>query len=257
MGLLDGKVCLITGASRGIGAATAKRFVEEGAIVYANVRQPKNLDELYEAMSKEYPGKIKALYFDVRDEAGAKNAIMQIKKEAGRLDVLVNNAGIMKDALIGMVSRSLVDDIYETNFVNAAAWLLPRKTLERVGGFDPIFKHYEEDDNYSNRVRYHGLKIGVCPSAKIIHDHQASELSDERMQLRQQQFLLVEWTDINKPFNVFGQTRYYIRKWIAYMMHCDIGAAKQCGFKLHYCIRMRKYVYQSRAENKQRKPSWL
>ena len=115
MGLLDGKVCLITGASRGIGLATAKRFAEEGAIVYANVRHPKNLDDLYKKMSDECPGSIKALYFDVRDEVGAKNAIMQIKKEAGRLDVLVNNAGIMKDALIGMVSRSLVQDIYETN----------------------------------------------------------------------------------------------------------------------------------------------
>ncbi len=115
MGLLDGKVCLITGASRGIGAATAKRFVEEGAIVYANVRKPKNLDALYESMTAKYPGRIKALYFDVRDEVASKAAIMQIKKEEGRLDVLINNAGIMKDALIGMVSKALVQEIYETN----------------------------------------------------------------------------------------------------------------------------------------------
>lgn len=115
MRLLEKKVCLITGASRGIGAATVKRFAEEGAIVYANARTPKNLDILCEELSNQYSGSVKALYFDVRDEVESKKAIMQIKKEQGRVDVLVNNAGVMKDALIGMISRSLMQDIYETN----------------------------------------------------------------------------------------------------------------------------------------------
>lgn len=115
MGLLDGKVCLVTGASRGIGAATVRRFAEEGAIVYANVRTPLNLDSLYADMSKTYHTTVKALYFDVRDETSAKKAILQIRKEAGRLDVLVNNAGVMKDALIGMISKNLMQEIYETN----------------------------------------------------------------------------------------------------------------------------------------------
>ena len=60
-------------------------------------------------------GFVKALYFDVRDETISKQAVMQIKKESGKLDVLVNNAGVMKDALIGMVNRALVNEIYETN----------------------------------------------------------------------------------------------------------------------------------------------
>lgn len=115
MGLLDGKVCLVTGASRGIGAATARRFVEEGAVVYANIRQPKDLEDIFSQWNEMYSGSIEPLYFDVRDERDAKNAVMQIKKESGRLDVLVNNAGIMKDALIGMIPRSLMQDIYETN----------------------------------------------------------------------------------------------------------------------------------------------
>lgn len=115
MGLLENKICLVTGASRGIGLATVRRFTQEGAIVYANVRHPKNLDALYEKMSNEYSGKIETLYFDVRDEETSKQAIMQIKKESGRLDVLVNNAGVMKDALIGMVSRSMAQEIYDTN----------------------------------------------------------------------------------------------------------------------------------------------
>lgn len=115
MGLLDGKVCLVTGASRGIGAATVRRFAEEGATVYLNARPPLNLDNLCMDMSERYHTTVKALYFDVRDEASAKRAILQIRKEAGRLDVLVNNAGVMKDALIGMISKDLMQEIYETN----------------------------------------------------------------------------------------------------------------------------------------------
>ncbi len=115
MGLLQGKVCLVTGASRGIGAATVKRFAEEGGIVYANARSPKNLDDVCTLMSEKYHTIVKAVYFDVRDEAGARKAVAQIRKETGRIDVLVNNAGVMKDALIGMISKNLMQEIYETN----------------------------------------------------------------------------------------------------------------------------------------------
>ncbi|WET01230.1 glycosyltransferase family 2 protein [Flavobacterium sp. YJ01] len=61
-------------------------------------------------------------------------------------------------------------EIYPLNFVNAAAWLLPRRTLEIVGGFDPLFFHYGEDNDYCNRLKYHKLKIGIAPHAKIYHD---------------------------------------------------------------------------------------
>ncbi|ESL03799.1 putative 3-oxoacyl-[acyl-carrier-protein] reductase [Catonella morbi ATCC 51271] len=115
MGLLDGKVCLVTGASRGIGAATVKRFAREGAVVYANARTPKNLDDLCIELSEKYNTTVKALYFDVRDETAAKKAVLQIRKETGRLDVLVNNAGVMKDALIGMISKDLMQEMFDIN----------------------------------------------------------------------------------------------------------------------------------------------
>jgi len=115
MGLLDGKVCLVTGASRGIGAATVKRFAREGAVVYANARTPGNLDDLCIELSEKYNTTVKALYFDVRDEVAAKKAVLQIKKETGRLDILVNNAGVMKDALIGMISKDLMQEMFDIN----------------------------------------------------------------------------------------------------------------------------------------------
>lgn len=123
MNILDRKVCLVTGASRGIGFATVRRFVQEGAIVYANVRKPKNMDDQFQIMNAEYGGEVKALYFDVRDETASKKAIMQIKKEQGRLDILVNNAGVMRDALIGMVSMSLMREIFDTNVFGVANML--------------------------------------------------------------------------------------------------------------------------------------
>ncbi|REE24453.1 GT2 family glycosyltransferase [Winogradskyella pacifica] len=61
-------------------------------------------------------------------------------------------------------------DVYEVPFVNAAAWLISRKCLDTIGGFDPLFFHYGEDDNYCQRVLYHGFKIGVLPNIYIIHD---------------------------------------------------------------------------------------
>lgn len=115
MGLLDGKVCLITGTSRGIGAETARRFSEEGAIVYANAKTNGCIDERSKEWENLYNTKVVPVYFDVTDEKAAKQAIMQIKKEQGKLDVLVNNAGVMRDALIGMVNKDLMEEIFSVN----------------------------------------------------------------------------------------------------------------------------------------------
>lgn len=126
--LLKGKVCLVTGASRGIGRAIAERFAFCGAIVYANGRKEGSLDELLEhnacfcdqidgkiEQETERRGMIIPCYFDVTDTRGAKQAVMQIKKEQGRLDVLVNNAGVMKDALIGMITQEDMRSTFDVN----------------------------------------------------------------------------------------------------------------------------------------------
>lgn len=60
-------------------------------------------------------------------------------------------------------------DIIEVDFVNAAAWLIPARVIEKVGGFDPLFQHYGEDSDWAKRCKFHGYKIGVVPSAKIFH----------------------------------------------------------------------------------------
>ncbi|MBK9176756.1 MAG: glycosyltransferase family 2 protein [Flavobacteriales bacterium] len=77
-------------------------------------------------------------------------------------------SGLYSDIYLGRAA----DKVYTTRFVNAAAWLVARKCLETVGGFDPLFFHYGEDDNYVGRVHYHGFKVGVLPSAVIHHDRE-------------------------------------------------------------------------------------
>lgn len=114
-GLLSGKIALVTGAARGIGNKTVERFAEEGSIVYASDRTEGKLDEFAEEIGKKTGSKVIPLYFDVTDEAGAKNAIMRIKKEQGRLDILVNNAGIMRDNVIGMIGQQLMRDVFDVN----------------------------------------------------------------------------------------------------------------------------------------------
>lgn len=78
--------------------------------------------------------------------------------------------GLSKSLFSDMYLNTYDNKIYSQKFVNAAAWLMTRKCIENVGGFSPSFFHYSEDDNYCQRVLYHGFKIGVVPMAKIYHD---------------------------------------------------------------------------------------
>jgi GT2 family glycosyltransferase len=80
--------------------------------------------------------------------------------------------GLYSDIFFGKAG-----EIYDVLFVNAAAWLMSRECLEKVGGFSPSFFHYGEDDNYTNRLQYHRLKLGVAPGARISHDREQRTVS--------------------------------------------------------------------------------
>ena len=85
-------------------------------------------------------------------------------------------------ALSGYHNDTLV---VEVPFVMAAHWLLSRRAIETVGGFSPAFTQYGEDDNWIDRLHYHGLHCGVVPAAGAVHDRGGRRLSRERkMQLK-------------------------------------------------------------------------
>jgi len=75
----------------------------------------------------------------------------------------------------GLVPSTATPSMINTPFVNAAAWLISRDCLIKTGGFDPIFFHYGEDDNYAQRVLFKGFKIGIFTGAKIFHDKDRPE----------------------------------------------------------------------------------
>lgn len=78
------------------------------------------------------------------------------------------------------VLKKSLSTVYEVPFVNAAGWLISKNCLETIGGFDPIFFHYGEDDNYCQRVLFHGLKIGVVPQVFIKHDRETRIFKQEQ-----------------------------------------------------------------------------
>lgn len=103
------------------------------------------------------------------------------------------------------VLKNELKAIYEIDFIQAAAWLLPINTIKTIGGFDPIFFHYGEDDNYCQRVLFHNLKIGVVPEVFIRHDSNKPVVEDlklfsERYFNDFKKNICTRFANINKPF---------------------------------------------------------
>jgi N-acetylglucosaminyl-diphospho-decaprenol L-rhamnosyltransferase len=94
-----------------------------------------------------------------------------------------------------------LNEIYQIDFVNAAFWLLSRKTIETVGGFNPFFFLYGEDNEYVNRCRYFNLKCGFVPSVKGYHGRVQKD-SPEKERKVHRTILLVRFLDPNDKLNV-------------------------------------------------------
>jgi len=124
---LSGRVALVTGGTRGIGLATARALVEAGATVVLTGRD--------EARATEAAASVGAsgLALDVTDAKAVSSLVRGVAKEHGKLDIVVANAGIMEDALLGMIKEDLVDTTLSTNVagtlhtVQAAARAMMRK----------------------------------------------------------------------------------------------------------------------------------
>lgn len=150
--------------------------------------------------------------------------------------------------------------IYETKYVNAAAWLLPRKTLEEIGGFDPLFFHYGEDDNYMSRVLYHGYKIGICPQSKIVHDAagQGIRITGKQEQLRRQKVcLLIEFSDLRQQATIFRRVFYFVRKMFVSIMSLNVKSCSRFYRDAVFLLKSRRRILTSRKKNVVKGRNWL
>lgn len=112
--MLKDKVILVTGASRGIGQLTSVKLAESGAQVILHGRSEDSL-QLTVEMVREAGCEPFVVLYDMTNEIAMKQAIMVIKKQFGRLDGLVNNAGIMHEGLLGMVKTNTIQHMMNVN----------------------------------------------------------------------------------------------------------------------------------------------
>jgi NAD(P)-dependent dehydrogenase (short-subunit alcohol dehydrogenase family) len=111
MGKLDGKIALITGGNSGIGLATAKRFVKEGAFVFITGRTQSKLDEAVKQVGTNVAG----VQGDVANLADLDRLFDTIKKQKGKLDIVFANAGIAKYSPLGTITEEHFDSIFGGN----------------------------------------------------------------------------------------------------------------------------------------------
>ncbi len=115
MGLLENKVAIITGGSRGIGKAICERYIAEGAIVAFTYLSSDEKARALEAELTKNGGVAKGFKSDAADHAQAQALVDAVVAEFGRVDILVNNAGITRDGLLMRMSEQDWDDVINTN----------------------------------------------------------------------------------------------------------------------------------------------
>jgi GT2 family glycosyltransferase len=82
----------------------------------------------------------------------------------------IGKSARIRELLSDVLLRREIEGIYPVGFINAAIWLLSRDCVSRVGLFNPAFDHYWEDNEYTERVHYHGLNVGLSPACRAYHE---------------------------------------------------------------------------------------
>ena len=168
MKLLEGKVALITGGSRGIGEALVRKFVEHGASV-AFTYVSASSKERSEQLAAELGSQAKAYQSDAGDYAQAEALIARVTGDFGKLDILVNNAGITRDTLMLRMTEQQWDEVIQTNL--KSVFNLTRHALKpmlRSGGSIINMSSVVGVFGQAGQANYAASKAGIIGFSKSI-----------------------------------------------------------------------------------------
>ncbi len=170
MGLLDGKVALITGAARGIGKAIAMKFASEGADVAFTDLVINEAGEQTVKDIEAFGHKVKAYASNAANFEETHNVVNQILADFGRIDILVNNAGITKDGLMLRMSEAQWDAVLNVNLKSAFNFihaLTPIMARQRSGSIINMSSVVGVSGN-AGQCNYSASKAGLIGLAKSI-----------------------------------------------------------------------------------------
>lgn len=105
-----------------------------------------------------------------------------------------------KNAYLNDLYFNRIQPLYDVSFVNAACWLLRKNCIEKVGLFDPVFFHYGEDENYCQRVHFHGFSVCINPNAQVLHDREDRN-GNIRPEFSKDKYLRKKLIHLCNPFN--------------------------------------------------------
>lgn len=152
---------------------------------------------------------------------------------------------------------------YYTVFkINAAAWMLSRKTIEKIGGFDPIYFHYGEDGNYCQRIKYHNGEIAFVPGTYIHHDRIRQGNMEVYKKNATLMMLLFLYSDINHSVWRIDKNRIKLHLSncmleLSFLLRLNFKEFANLGISyIKFIVRFPKMLHHMKS-NKQIGPNWL
>ena len=168
---LKNKVAIITGGSRGIGYATAEKFMQEGAIVILTASSPATAERAVSKLREKYPSAtVEGIHPDLADLESVRSAFRQVADTYGRIDILVNNAGITKDALMLRMSEMQWDAVIAVNLKSAFNFIhavTPIMLKQKAGSIINMASVVGVHGN-AGQCNYAASKAGLIALAKSI-----------------------------------------------------------------------------------------
>jgi NAD(P)-dependent dehydrogenase (short-subunit alcohol dehydrogenase family) len=175
MGKLDGKVALVTGGNSGIGFATARRFIAEGAYVFVTGRRKPELDRAVAELGPNATG----VPGDVANLADLDRLFATIKQQKGRLDIVFANAGVATDTPIATVTEADYDRHFDINVKGALFTVQKALPLLRDGGSIILTSSIVGSKGIPGRSVYSATKAALRSFARVL----AAELKDRKIRV--------------------------------------------------------------------------